>query len=89
MHGRPEAAAAVPEGPAVAAGQCGARRYGVLYGGPHGCLAKTSTGYGLDMIAPGWIRRCRIGMEQVGDGRRTKRTLGFAQPRRRNTWTSE
>jgi formate dehydrogenase major subunit len=57
----------------------GARRYGVLYRRPHGTdWEDLDLDTALDMIADRVIDARRKGWEQEVDGRRTRRSLGFA-----------
>jgi formate dehydrogenase major subunit len=57
----------------------GARRYGVLYRRPHGTdWEDLDLDTAMDMIADRVIDARRKGWEQEVDGRRTRRSLGFA-----------
>ena len=57
----------------------GARRYGVLYRRPHGTdWEDLDLDTAMDMIADRVIDARQKGWEQEVDGRRTRRTLGFA-----------
>ena len=56
-----------------------ARRYGVLYRRPHGTEWETlSLDAAMDMIADRVIEARRAGWQWEDDGKRTRRTLGFA-----------